>query len=232
MCGRYVITAPPEAIRRLFRIAAPLPNLRPSWNAAPIQRLPVIRLNAAGLRELALLHWGLVPGFAKGPGLGPNPINARAESILERPMFRTLMAERRCLVVADGFYEWKRLSAKAKQPYFFSLRDSAPMAFAGLWDRWRSRDGSELIESFCIIVCAANACVAPTHDRMPVILPPPAQDLWLDPKTPMDVLVSLLRPHDPAPMQAWPVDKRAGDVRNDVPLLVVPLKEERTDLFD
>jgi putative SOS response-associated peptidase YedK len=229
MCGRYVITAPPEAMARLFKLEGALPNLPPRWNAAPTQKLPVIRLNAAGARELALLQWGLVPAWSKEPGAGPSPINARAEGILDKPMFRSLMKTRRCLVVADGFYEWKALGPKRKQPFFISLKEGAPMVFAGLWDRWQAKDGSETIESFCIIVCAANAFVAPVHDRMPVILSPAAQDLWLDPKMPPDALVRLLVPYDPAAMQSWPVDPRAGNVRYDEPGLVVPLK---TDLFE
>jgi putative SOS response-associated peptidase YedK len=165
VCGRYTLKAPKKAIAEAFDLAD-VPPLLPRYNIAPTQPVPVVRLDpASGERGLALLHWGLIPSWADDPAIGHRLINARAETVAEKPAFRSAFKRRRCLVVADGFYEWKRENGKT--PYYFRLKDDSPFAFAGLWDRWEK--GDELVASCTLITCEPNGVVAPVHDRMPVI---------------------------------------------------------------
>jgi putative SOS response-associated peptidase YedK len=218
MCGRYSITTAPEAIRRLFKAVGALPNFPPRYNAAPTQDLPVVRLGRDGSRELTLLRWGLIPSWADDPGSGYKMINARAATVAERPAFRTAFRRRRCLVPADGFYEWKPVDG-GKQPYRITMEDGAPFAMAGLWEWWRK--GEQRIESFTIIVTAANELCRQIHDRMPVILHPDAWDAWLtaaDTKAP----TALLQPFPASQMTMYAVSRRVGDVKNDDPELIAP----------
>ena len=182
MCGRYTLKAPREAIAEAFDLAD-VPQLLPRYNIAPTQAVPVVRLDrASGEREIALLQWGLIPSWADDPAIGNRLINARAETVAEKPAFRTAFKKRRCLVVADGFYEWKRENGKT--PYYFRLKDSSPFAFAGLWERWEK--GEEPVESCTLLTCEANGVVAPVHGRMPVILKPEDYARWLDPRAAAD----------------------------------------------
>ncbi len=232
MCGRYTLTTPPEALRDLFAFEGPSPNLAPRYNIAPTQDAPVVRRREDGDgRELALLRWGLVPSWSKEPKSGYSTINARAETVAEKPAFRRPMRSRRCLVPADGFYEW-RPAGRRKQPYRIVMKDGAPFAFAGLWDRWRGGDG-ETIESFTIIVTEANALLRPIHDRMPVILDPADYAAWLEagPEA-VPYLKDLLRPYPAEMMTAYPVDPRVGNPRHDDPALIEPLSDPVAgDLF-
>ena len=177
MCGRYTLTSPVEALRQLFDFAGAAPNLGPRHNIAPTQRAPVIRLGADGGREMQMLSWGLVPYWAEDISLQSHMINARGETVAEKPAFRQAFRQRRCLVPADGFYEWPTVGAKSKQPFLFRRQDKVPFAFAGLWERWVPPQG-EVLESFTIVNIAANATMAPFHDRIPVILDPLDYAAW------------------------------------------------------
>ncbi|GAB4555638.1 MAG: SOS response-associated peptidase [Anaerolineae bacterium] len=179
MCGRYSVATPPDQLAEHFNATLPLPSpdQRPRQNAAPAQSLPVL-LND-GSRQIAYLKWGLIPAWAKDPSISNKLINARAETVAEKPSFRDALNKRRCLVLADAFYEWQKTSGGKKLPIKFSLADTAPFAFAGLWETWRDAQ-NHVIHTFTIITTTANPLVAPIHDRMPVILPPAGQTLWLD----------------------------------------------------
>lgn len=213
MCGRYSLTTPAEALRRLFKFEGLL-NLPARYNIAPTQMAPVVRRKAgATSRELVLLRWGLVPGWAKDPGGAARLINARAESVAEKSAFRGAFARRRCLVPADGFYEWEKTDA-AKQPWHIVAVDGAPLAFAGLWERWQPPAG-EALETFTIITTDANAKLAAIHDRMPAIIAPAVHAAWLDPATPAADCKALLAPCPPDAISAYKVSTRVNNVRND-----------------
>ena len=181
-----------------------------------------MRAAAGGSRELVRLHWGLVPSWAKEEAIGSRLINARAETVTEKPAFRAAFRSRRCLVLADGFYEWQRLGTR-KQPYFISFRDRRPFAFAGLWERWQSGSGRS-VESCTIITTSANEAVAPVHDRMPVILDPHDHAAWLDTgsKESGD-LIHLLRPQPSEAMEAFPVSLLVNNPANDLPACREPV---------
>jgi putative SOS response-associated peptidase YedK len=221
MCGRYFQQRGPAAVARYFETVNPVPNLGPSWNRAPTQdALAVRRHPETGARHLDALRWGLVPRWAKDPAIGSRMINARGESLAEKPAFRDAFAKRRCIVTADGFYEW-RTEGKAKQAYAVAMADGAPMPLAGLWEGWRGPDGS-ILRSCTIVTTAANPRLAAVHDRMPVILPPAAWPLWLGEEAAADAaaLAALLRPYPAAGLAVWPVGARVGRVaENDRGLL-------------
>lgn len=220
MCGRYSLSASGEKLAEQFQLAE-IPELAPRYNIAPTQEVAVVRQCAEG-RQLALLRWGLIPSWAKDPSIGARMINARAETVAEKPAFRSAFVRRRCLVPADGFYEWKR-TAGGKQPFFFQMRDGRPLAFAGLWEQWKSPDGGQ-IESYTILTTDANELLRPVHDRMPVILPPDAYDLWLDPDVQKpDVLLALLHPYPEEAMTAYPVSMRVNSPANDDPQCIAPV---------
>lgn len=176
MCGRYLITSAPEAFRRLFRYPEQ-PNFPPRYNVAPTQPVPIVRITEHE-RHFALVRWGLIPPWVKDPRQFSLLINARAESVNEKPAFRNAMRRRRCLFPADGFYEWKNDGGR-KRPFCVRRRDGEPIAFAGLWETWSGPNGEEM-ETAAIVTTAANRDLAALHYRMPVILPPEACDLWLD----------------------------------------------------
>ena len=221
MCGRYSLTTPAEAMTRLFGVTLPLPNFPPRYNIAPTQDAPVVRAAAGGGREFALLRWGLVPSWSKGPDPAYSMINARAETVAEKPAYRNAFKQRRCLVPADGFYEW-RAEGKRKQPFFVRLKTGGPLAFAGLWERWE-KSGLAPIQSFVIVVTEANELMRAIHERMPVILHPSIFDAWLDPKTAPAAAQALLRPYDPDAMEAFPVSARVNSPRHDDPDCIAPL---------
>ena len=221
MCGRFTQAAPGEVVADLFQLAA-APALAPRYNIAPTQDVAAVRVGTGGGRELVALRWGLLPPWARDGAAAARMINARAETLAEKPAFRAAFRARRCLIVADGFYEWRRHGA-AREPYYFARRDARPFGFAGLWERWRS-EGSGPVESCAIITTAANELVAPVHDRMPVILDPAEFRLWLDPEArDPDALARLLRPRVGAGMRAHPVSALVNDPRNDVPACREPL---------
>ena len=218
MCGRYSITTNVEALRRLYGFRG-APNLQPRFNLAPTQPAPAIRLNAAGERELSMLRWGLIPAWAPDRSIGNRMINARAETLAEKPSFRAALQDRRCLVLADGFYEWQKQGPK-KQPYFITLADGAPFAMAGLWDRWTDRGTRETIESFTIITTAASPDLTGIHDRMPALFDSRGQEAWLA-AADLAVAQALLKPF-PGPVSALPVSTFVNDPKNDSPACLAP----------
>jgi putative SOS response-associated peptidase YedK len=221
MCGRYSFTSPLEAVRRLFAVSGG-GNLAPRYNIAPTQPAVVVRPSPKPdqERELAILTWGLVPSWAKDPSMAAKLINARAETVAEKPSFRNAFRRRRCLVPADGFYEWKAAPG-GKQPYRIAFEDERPFAFAGLWEHWQGADGSE-IESFAIVTTEANELLRPLHPRMPVILDPEQHAPWLDPATEDAAL--LLGPYAGRGLRCYPVSRHVNNVRNDDPECIRPLK--------
>ena len=211
MCGRYTLTQA-GAVPDLFEIS----ELRivPRFNIAPSQESPVIRLDSEGRREGVFLRWGLIPHWMKEKPSGSPMINARVEGLETKPAFRAAFKYRRCLVPADGFYEWKQMPGrKRKQPYFFQLHDRALFAFAGLWEHFEKN--GEAVESFTILTCDANHLVAKVHDRMPVILPPDGYTAWLDSGTEPMVRHRLLAPYDSEAMAFYPVSPRVNSPAND-----------------
>ncbi len=220
MCGRYTLTSPIEVLAEEFGISGPLPELSPSYNVAPGQGVATVMEEDDGSRRLEVLKWGFVPSWAKDPAGGDRMINARSETAAEKPSFRKAMRERRCLILADGFYEWKKTGG-GKQPFHIKMEDGRPFAFAGLWESW-GRDG-ETIRSCTILTTGANDLVREVHDRMPVILPRDAYAPWLDPGTrDPEPLLSLLVPFPPEAMTAYPVSRAVNSPSNDGPYCVEP----------
>src|ERR1700742_4607467 len=226
MCGRYVRRSDKQRIAEHFAVHGPsLPDFGPSWNVAPQTFQPVVRLSRdTGEREIVMMRWGLVPYWSKYERIGVRMINAKAETITTAPAFREAIKYRRCLVPADAFYEWQKLDAKNRQPFAIAMRDGKPYALAGLWEKWKDhKAGTELL-TFCVITTDPNKVVEVLHDRMPVILPAKDYDRWLraDPEHPP---VDLLRAFDADKMTAWKVGKEVGNVNNDSPELMEPMKE-------
>lgn len=205
MCGRYTLASPGNVVAELFELDE-VPELRPRFNIAPTQEVAVVRARE-GRRELGAVQWGLVPSWAKDLAIGQKLINARAETVAEKPAFRSALRARRCLVVADGFYEWQPTAGR-KQPWYFRLRDGRPFAFAGLWERWQV-PGIDPLESCTIVTTEANGLVAPVHARMPVILSPEGCARWLA-GGPTEELQTLLAPFPPDRMRAHPVSLRVN----------------------
>jgi putative SOS response-associated peptidase YedK len=204
MCGRFALYTDPIALAKKFQTENLL-ELQPSYNVAPSQAIPIIR-NEEGHRLFAMARWGLIPSWAKDIKIGYNTINARADTAAEKPSFRSAFQHRRCLIPADGYFEWQEITGcKTKQPWYISLKNQEPMALAGLWEHWQGSDGSE-IESCTIIVTAGNELMQPIHDRMPVILSPETWDTWLDnANTNKQGLQTLLTQYPADEMAAWPV---------------------------
>ena len=176
MCGRYAVTSSPEAIRALFRYAD-LPNFPPRYNIAPTQPIAIVRLEQ-GQRRFALVRWGFIPYWARDSRMVSLMFNARGETVTEKPAYRAAMRRRRCLVPADGFYEWRRVGSRS-QPYYVRRKDGKPFAFAGVWETWTGPNGEEL-ETAAIVTTKANGTLATIHERMPVVLPEDGYDLWLN----------------------------------------------------
>jgi putative SOS response-associated peptidase YedK len=221
MCGRFTQAAPGEVIDEVFDLLD-VPRLAPRYNIAPTQDVAAVRTVSGGRRELLQLHWGLIPSWAKDRSIGSRMINARAETVADKPAFRAALRSRRCLVLADGFYEWQRLGAR-KQPYFIGLHDGGPFAFAGLWERW-APEGSEPVESCTILTTTANEVIAAIHERMPVILDAQDHAAWLDPDVrEASGLLPLLRPQPAEAVRAYPVGLLVNNPANDVPACREPL---------
>jgi putative SOS response-associated peptidase YedK len=219
MCGRYASFLPPELIARLFGTTNPLPNLKPTWNMAPTMQAPVVRRHPeSGERHLDALTWGFVPAFTKVLKEARRPVNARAETVATSGMFRNAFAKRRCLVPAAAFYEWQA-GPDGKTPYAIARTDGDPMAFAGIWEGWRSPEG-DILRSFAIVTTTANAQMVALHERMPVILEQADWPGWLG-EAEID-FSTMLRPSADGVLRIWPVGKRVGNVRNDGPELLAP----------
>lgn len=208
MCGRFVLMTPGRDLAERFGLEEE-PLLEPRYNIAPTQMVAIIRLNPETLqRRLGLVRWGLIPFWANDSSIGNRLINARAESVAEKPAFRSAFKFRRCLVPADGYYEWKKRKGGQKQPYLARNADGSPFAFAGLWERWQAPE-EEVIESCTILTTDANDLTQPIHDRMPVILKLEDHDLWLDPDVrDPNLLKPLLRPYPSGEMIVQPVSPK------------------------
>jgi len=233
MCGRYQNRAEKQRIAEAFRVGIPPTfEILPSYNIAPQTTQPIVRLSRdTPEREIALLRWGLVPFFAKDAKVGYSTVNARAETVTTSPVFREAMKRRRCLVPATGFYEWKKLDKKTKQPWTIELAEGDVFAFAGLWDRWKDRATGSVLETYTIITTDPNDLVQPLHDRMPVILAPQDHARWLDPGDPERPPIDLLRPFPADAMTAWKVSSAVGNTKNDRPELRLPMGAGPPDLF-
>lgn len=217
MCGRFAFYSPAEATAALFG-ASVHTRIVPRYNIAPSQEIAVVRNGESGEgREFALLRWGLVPFWAKDPSIGNRMINARAETVAEKPAFRAAYRRRRCIVLADGFYEWRR-EGPQKIPYFISLASGDPLAFAGLWENWQDRDSDTSMQTATLITTAANDYLARLHDRMPVVLEPDRAERWLaGDETLLDTATA-----DCPALRAWPVDRRVNNARNEGEDLIEP----------
>ncbi len=226
MCGRFTQQRPSAELAELFGAEDRAGEVEPRFNLAPRQDGLVVVQRDDLRRGLVAYRWGLIPTWAKDEKIGNRLFNARAETVASTPAFRASFARRRCLVPADAFYEWEKVTDKIRQPNLVRREDGAPMAFAGLWSLWRdpADPDAEFIRTFTILTTAANATLAPIHDRMPVILPQEAWDRWLDPR-PADPaeLLGLLVPAPDDLLLRYPVSRRVGDVRSEGPDLIVPL---------
>ena len=222
MCGRYTLNQTPKSVALRFEAAETIFEFPPRFNIAPSQAVPVITQNAFGdgLRVLEGMRWGLVPSWAKDTNLGAKMINARVETLLEKPAYKRLLARKRCLIPADGLYEWKT-EGKTKLPFHIRFRDRHLFAFAGLWDEWEAPDGSPL-RSCTIVTGAPNPLVAGIHDRMAVILRPEDETVWLDNSVDTMTAFRCLRTYPDTELEAVPVDKRVGNVVFDSPDLLAP----------
>lgn len=222
MCGRFAFYSPAEAVAQLFGVAG-VPELQPRFNIAPTQYVPVVRQKTDGARRVDLLRWGLVPFWAKDMSIGNRMINARAETLASKPAYRDSFRRRRCIVPANGFYEWQARDGD-KQPYFISLGGERVFGMAGLWSAWRPKDKPEQrLETFTIVTTEPSDKVRDLHDRMPVILPPDAYAAWLAADGGDEELLDLLRPFDAPELVSWPVSRAVNDPRNEDPGLVDPV---------
>jgi len=220
MCGRYTLRTSPADLAEIFAVLRE-PEIRPRYNIAPTQQVLVVR-QPEEEREFALLRWGLIPSWAKDKKIASSLINARADTVATKPSFRSAFKKRRCLIVADGFYEWHRTD-DGKQPYHFTMTDGKPFAFAGLWEHWHQ--GDETIESCSIITTDANELMEPLHNRMPVILPRDAYDVWLDCDVPGAEVEKLLVPYPAKAMTATPVSTVVNNARNETHECLFPRVE-------
>ncbi|MBI3475242.1 MAG: SOS response-associated peptidase [Acidobacteria bacterium] len=233
MCGRYKLSRRKQILEEHFGIDASEVEWEPRYNIAPTQPVPVIRQNPKEpRRELSLVRWGLIPSWAKDASIAASLINARSETANSKPAFRDALQSRRCLVPADGFYEWQR-KAKTRQPYCFEINDGKLFGFAGIWDRWRDPNG-RMLETCSILTTTPNAVTASVHDRMPVILDPDHYDLWLDPgMRDASVVSELLRPFDARLMRSFPVSTRVNHAANDDDQCSMPVElvQVQSELF-
>jgi putative SOS response-associated peptidase YedK len=222
MCGRFTLFDSADSVAERFGLPD-TPSLSPRYNIAPSQTVAAVRIPpGGGARELVWLRWGLVPSWAKDPAIGNRMINARAETVADKPSFRSAIRRRRCLVPADGFYEWKRVNGR-KQPYYIRLGDGGIFAFAGLWESWERPEHAS-VESCTILTTGPNDLLRPIHDRMPVILSPRDYDLWLSPAVQdPETLAPLLHPYPPEEMTAFPVRTTVNNPKTDTPDLIEPL---------
>jgi putative SOS response-associated peptidase YedK len=216
MCGRYTLRTPVDTLAERFEIDDAPSSVAASYNVAPTQGVATVLIED-GKRKLEMLQWGLIPSWADDPSIGNKMINARGETVAEKPSFRKAFRNHRCLVLADGFYEWQK-TANGKQPYYIRMDDGSPFAFAGLWESWQN--GRE-IRSATIITTDANDVVAPIHNRMPVILHPEDYALWLDPDfDEKEPLTTLLKPYPSEAMEAYPVSRRVNSPSNNEPSII------------
>jgi putative SOS response-associated peptidase YedK len=219
MCGRYAITTAPEAMRQLFKYREQ-PDFPSRYNVAPSQPIPVVRLNE-GERQFVLMRWGLIPGFVKDPKTISLLFNARGETVNDRPAFKNAMKRRRCLIPADGFYEWKR-DGSSNRPYFVRRKGGGPIAFAGLWETWIGPNGEEL-DTAAIVTTDASPLIKSTQHRMPVILEPDAWDMWLDTaRVDEHMATALIAPARSEWLEVYEVSPAVNRAAHDSPDLIAP----------
>ena len=225
MCGRFTLRSPSGAIVRALSLTA-VPDFAPRYNIAPTQIIAAVHAEKGG-RELVSMRWGLIPSWSKEPGKVPL-FNARAETVAEKPSFRSAFKCRRCIIPADGFFEWKQISPKQKQPLYFRPADDGIMAFAGLWETWNG--GDQPVTSCTIITTTAGQDLEGTHDRMPVILTPDQYEAWLSPMTPMAEIEAMLRPLPGGSLYAVPVGPAVGNSRFDDPSCIQAVEVQQKTL--
>jgi putative SOS response-associated peptidase YedK len=222
MCGAYALHGPQVRHREDFEVGA-WPEFPERWKITPSSWVPIVRQAPDGQRVADLLRWGLIPHWAKDESIARKLINARGETVAEKPSFRSAYQRRRCIVPASGFYEWQQIEGQRwKQPWYFQLRDGAPMAMAGLWESWTTTEG-EIIRTFCVVTTAANALMAPIHDRMPVLLPRESWATWLNPEANPANITPLVGPADPGTMTAWPVSRKVSTATANDSELIAPM---------
>ncbi|NJK74406.1 MAG: SOS response-associated peptidase [Microcoleus sp. SU_5_6] len=224
MCGRFTLNTSGQIIAEFFKIAE-IPDIKPRYNIAPSQAVATVTFESEKMqRQFQFMRWGLIPSWAKDAKIGNRTINARSETVAEKPAFRSAIKHRRCLIIADGFYEWQQ-QGKTKQPYYFQMADSKPFAFAGLWENWESPEG-ENITSCSIITTEANETVKPVHDRMPVILYEGNWEQWLDPSiNKSQQVLSLLKPYDPTAMKGKAVSAIVNNPKRESPECIQAIEE-------
>ena len=209
MCGRFAFYSPAEAAAALFGVTGSV-DLKPRYNIAPTQYVAAVRLDDDKARELVTLRWGLVPFWAKDASIGNRMINARAETVAEKPSYRNAYKHRRCVVLADGFYEWRK-EGGGKTPYYISLASGEPFGLAGLWENWTDKETGESLQTTTLITTGANEFMTPLHHRMPVVLGPETADEWLAGSVELLDDVAARTPQ----LRAWPVDRRVNNARNE-----------------
>ncbi|MDE0425688.1 SOS response-associated peptidase [Candidatus Poribacteria bacterium] len=231
MCGRFTLASDAETLQQTFFDFEVPTNLSPRYNISPTQ--DVAGVSNTPEKQVEFFHWGLIPSWAKDPKIGNRMINARSETLAEKPSFRNAYKRRRCLVLADGYYEWQKIPGdRVKQPVYIRLKSQKPFAVAGLWEVWQTRDMDEPLKSCTIITCPPNAMLADIHHRMPVILPQDAYAQWLSPdEQPADALQSLLIPYPGEEMEAYPVSRFVNRPTNDSPECIAPLETNDLRLF-
>jgi putative SOS response-associated peptidase YedK len=227
MCGRYTLATDLKQVAKRFDASADeIPAISPRYNIAPTQK--VIVVSDEGKRTIKQMRWGLIPSWAKDPAIGNRMINARAETLAEKPAFRAALKKRRCIIPADGFFEWKKLG-KVKQPVHIVLKSREPFGFAGLWEHWKSPDGEEIL-SCTIITTEANELLKAVHERMPVILTLEAEAVWLDPKIQEpEKLLPLLKQFPSDKMEFYPVSKEVNSPTFDKPSNILPVSDQLVD---
>jgi putative SOS response-associated peptidase YedK len=227
MCGRYALILSASRLAEVFT-TDPADDVGPRYNIAPTQRAPIVRHGDTGDREIVHARWGLIPSWAKDPKIGARMINARSETVAEKPAFRSAVQRRRCLVPASGFFEWRK-EPDGKQPYYIHAEVDSVFAFAGLWESWAESEG-KILETYTILTTQPNDLVARIHNRMPVILPPEDHAEWLSPgRIPAERLGQMLRPHPVEGMAAHPVSRRVNSPANDDAACIQPLQSAGDD---
>ena len=234
MCGRYTLTGRIEDLLLHYGLGEMgeelLADYLPRYNIAPTQLVPAILRAEDGSPSLELLRWGLVPAWADDPAIGNRMINARGETVASKPSFRSAFSKRRCLLPADGWYEWRKLAGgKNKQPYHIALASGDPFAFAGLWEQWTPKSGGEALRTCTIITTVAAPAIRPIHDRMPALLTEQGRDAWLDLQADRESLQGLLRPYPGEELRAYPVSRLVNAPANDRPECVEPAPEPSED---
>ncbi len=231
MCGRFTLASDTEMLQQaFFDFEVPM-NLSPRYNISPTQDVAVIANTESG--QIEFFHWGLIPYWAKDPGIGNRMINARSETLAEKPSFRNAYKRRRCLILADGYYEWQKIPGeRLKQPVYIRLKSQEPFALAGLWETWQTEEMDEPLRSCTIITCPPNTSLAEIHHRMPVILPQDTYAEWLAPdERSADVLQSLLIPYRDEEIEAYPVSRFVNRPMNDSPECIAPFEANDPRLF-